>query len=77
MGGIVHTLVIYRKDVADWVPFSIERGGQEISMSMPAERVIKLLEKVIWLQWKPKTYDVTTYRNLYPKYSRSGVKATI
>ena len=28
--------------------------GQEISMSMPAERVIKLLEKVIWLQGKPK-----------------------
>jgi putative transposase len=28
--------------------------GQEFSMSMPAERVIKLLEKVIWLQGKPK-----------------------
>lgn len=28
--------------------------GQEISMSMPAERVIKLLEKVIWLNGKPK-----------------------
>ena len=27
---------------------------QEISMSMPAERVIKLLEKVIWLNGKPK-----------------------
>lgn len=28
--------------------------GQEISMSMPAERVIWLLEKVIWLNGKPK-----------------------
>lgn len=28
--------------------------GQEVSMSMPAERVIKLLEKVIWLNGKPK-----------------------
>ena len=28
--------------------------GQEISMSMPAERVIRLLEKVIWLNGKPK-----------------------
>ena len=27
---------------------------QEVSMSMPAERVIKLLEKVIWLNGKPK-----------------------
>lgn len=29
--------------------------GQEISMSMPAERVIRLLEKVIWLNGKPKS----------------------
>lgn len=28
--------------------------AQEISMSMPAERVIKTLEKVIWLNGKPK-----------------------
>ena len=28
--------------------------GQEISMSMPTERVIRLLEKVIWLNGKPE-----------------------
>ena len=28
--------------------------AQEISMSMPAEQVIKLLEKVIWINGKPK-----------------------
>ena len=28
--------------------------AQEVSMSMPAKRVIKILEKVIWLNGKPK-----------------------
>jgi putative transposase len=29
--------------------------AQEISMSMPAERVIRILEKVIWIQGKPES----------------------
>lgn len=33
--------------------FNREAVAQEISMSMPAQRVIKLLEKVIWLKGKP------------------------
>jgi putative transposase len=32
--------------------------GQEISMSMPTERVIRLLEKVIWLKGKHPINDV-------------------
>lgn len=35
--------------------FNREAVAQEISMSMPAQRVIKLLEKVIWLKGKPIT----------------------
>ncbi|MGL5957842.1 MAG: DDE-type integrase/transposase/recombinase [Phocaeicola sp.] len=34
--------------------FNREAIVQEISMSMPAERVIRILEKAIWLKGKPK-----------------------
>lgn len=35
--------------------FNRSAVAQEISMSMPAERVIKILEKVIWLNGKPES----------------------
>ena len=51
--------------------------GQEISMSMPAERVIKLLEKVIWLNGKPKNIRCDNGPGSSPRRSRNGAKATI
>ena len=51
--------------------------GQDISMSMPAERVIWLLEKVTGLTESQRTYDATMDRSSPPRCSRNGAKATI
>ena len=46
-------------------------------MSMPAERVIKLLEKVIWLNGKPKNIRCDNGPEFISKTFRNGAKATV
>ena len=41
--------------------------AQEISLSMPAQHVIKLLEKVIWLNGKPKNIRCDNGPEFIPK----------
>ena len=51
--------------------------AQEVSMSFPAHRALKVLEKVIWLSGKPRTYGVTTVLSSSQRSSRNGVLPTI
>lgn len=55
--------------------FNREAVAQEISMSMPTQRVIKLLEKVIWLKGKPSAIRTDNGPEFISKEMDSWCKA--